>query len=175
MVTTGQPVASSVLLQCQLQRWKSAQLDMEPSPRPLLCRFIYWTGGLTRPGISVWTCSVSATLSAGSGGRSAVCKSYRRTLWCLHPVEQSRKSDKNNFILNPASIFLNFSDLSRQHNKKKKVCYYPWRLELLLNKIQFSFLAGARKSNHMQCASVGKNTGSTQERINTATGKHKAN
>lgn len=29
MVTTGQPVASSVLLQCQLQRWKRAQLDTE--------------------------------------------------------------------------------------------------------------------------------------------------
>lgn len=43
------------------------------------------------------------------------------------------------------------------------VCYYLRCLELLLNKIQFSCLTGARKSNHMQRASVGK-TGSTQER-----------
>lgn len=94
---SGQPVASSVLVQCQLQRWKALQFDMEPSP--VLCcaelqiyyRLDVWTEGLTRPGISVWTCSAATTLSAGSGGRSAVCKSYPKTLWCLHPVEQSRK------------------------------------------------------------------------------------
>ncbi len=98
---SGQPVASSVLFQCQLQRWKSLQLDMKPSP--VLCcaepqiyyRLDVWTGRLTRPGISVWTCSASATLSAGSGGRSAVCKSYQKTLWCLHPVERSRESVHN--------------------------------------------------------------------------------
>lgn len=95
---SGQPVASSVLVQCQLQRWKSLQLDTEQSP--VLCcaeqqiyyRLNVWTEGLTRPGISVWTCSASATLSAGSGGRSAVCKSYPKTLWCLHPVDESRQS-----------------------------------------------------------------------------------
>lgn len=94
---SGQPVASSVLVQCQLQRWKALQYDMGPSP--VLCfaelqiyyRLDVWTEGLTRPGISVWTCSASATLSAGSGGRSVVCKSYPKTLWCLHPVEQSNK------------------------------------------------------------------------------------
>lgn len=98
---SGQPVASSVLVQCQLQRWKSPRLDMEPSPA-LCCaepqiyyRLDVWTEGLTRPGISVWTCSASATLSAGSGGRSAVCKSYQKTLWCLHPAEQRRKSVHN--------------------------------------------------------------------------------
>lgn len=66
---------------------------MEPG---LLAQIYYrldvWTGGLTRPGISVWTCSASATWSAGSGGRSAVCKSYLKTLWCLHPVDESRTS-----------------------------------------------------------------------------------
>lgn len=98
---SGQPMASYVLLQCQLQRWKSLQLDMEPGP--VLCcaglQIYYvlnvWTGGLTRPGISVWTCSASATLSVGSGGRSAVCRSYQKTLWCLHPGEKSRKSVHN--------------------------------------------------------------------------------
>lgn len=98
---SGQPVAGSVLLQCQLQRWKSLQLDVEPSP--VLCcaelqiyyRLDVWTGGLTRPGISAWTCSASATLSVGSGGRWAVCKSYQRTLWCLHPAKESRKRDHN--------------------------------------------------------------------------------
>lgn len=71
---------------------------MEPSP--VLCcarRLIYyrlnvWTEGLTRPGISVWTCSASTTLSVGSGDRSAVCKSYQKTLWCLHPVDEDKKS-----------------------------------------------------------------------------------
>lgn len=71
---------------------------MEPSP-VLLCvwqltyyRLNVWTEGLTRPGISVWTCSASTTLSVGSGDRSAVCKSYQKTLWCLHPVDEDRKS-----------------------------------------------------------------------------------
>lgn len=94
---SGQPVASSVLVQCQLQRWKALQFDMELSP--VLCcaelqiyyRLDVWTGELTTPETSVWTCSASATLSVGSGGRSAVCKSYPKILWCLHPVEQSRK------------------------------------------------------------------------------------
>lgn len=71
---------------------------MELSP-VLLCvwqltyyRLNVWTEGLTRPGISVWTCSASTTLSVGSGDRSAVCKSYQKTLWCLHPVDEDRKS-----------------------------------------------------------------------------------
>lgn len=68
-------------------------------PCSLLCvrrltyyRLNVWTEGLTRPGISVWTCSASTTLSVGSGDRSAVCKSYQKTLWCLHPVDEDRKS-----------------------------------------------------------------------------------
>lgn len=95
------PVAGAVPVQCQLQRWKALQFDTGPSTvlgfaeLQIYYRLDVWTEGLTRPGISVWTCSASATLSAGSGGRSAVCKSYPKTLWCLHPAEQSTKCVQN--------------------------------------------------------------------------------
>lgn len=108
---SGQPVASTVLVQCQLQRWKSLQLDMEPSP--VLCcaelqiyyRLGAWTEGLTRPGISVWTCSASATLSVGSGGRSAVCKSYLKTLWCLHPARTEHKRKRLTLVKQHLSVW----------------------------------------------------------------------
>ncbi len=156
----------------------------------LLCRATDWlqpdegTGELTRPGISVWTCSASTTWSAVSGGRSAVCKSYQKTLWCLHPVEQSRDSvhedtaaafdgdsllvcsRQNIFISHDQPSFKNASTCNHEifhKNRIKMVGYYLWLLELLLNKTQFSCRAGARKSNHTQLASVGKHRKYTGE------------